>query len=276
MANRSINELNSYWADFFRSQDGQGNLNPERFGEIPYDVQEKFQVEYYPEPFYGYFLEDMKNDILVPLINPGGVKEEHVERLFPADSSEAAKNLWNNQIKERHLGWTTEDYVRREKEFIEILGKGKDNWRYQKFNQCKYIVGDDIGFMHTIEFFPFHSHDWGMRKEIKENWLYSLPSVKLSIHAIEEISKNRLVKHIMGMGKDWATIFDTYNDTFILQDHELITGPKGGRSYEIYKYRPINSPDPLPIVICSGPSMNFPKTNKDAVQTLRDFLELKD
>lgn len=276
MKNSAIHELHSYWVDFFNSQDSKGNLNPVRFGEIPPYIQEKFQVEFYPEPFYGYFLDDMKNDILVPLINPGLVSEDHVKKLFVSDSFETSKSKWNNQIIERHLGWKKEDYLKREMEFIEILGKGKENWRYQKLNQCKKLVGNEIGFMHTIEFFPFHSHKWEMKKEMKDNWLNSLPSTKLAIHAIEEISKNCLVKHIIGIGKDWATILATYEDTFILESYEYLTGPKGGRSGEIFKYRPINSPNSLPIVIYSGVAMNLPATNKEAVSILKNFLELED
>lgn len=273
MSNEAVAELNSFWIDFFSSQ------NPNKigsyidgFGNIPLNIKEKFQLDFYPEPFYGYFHEDMTNDILVPLINPGQISVESLKQFFPSSSDERTIALSNNHIKERHLTWNKEDYVRREKEFIRI--QGEKNWRNIKFKQCKKLIGDDIGFMHTIEFFPYHSASWNVTKELQENWIYNLESTKLAINAIEEISKKHLVKHIIGIGKVWASILDFYEDMFYLESYQELYGPNGGRAHNIYKYKPLNSPSSLPIVIYSGSSMHLPTKDEKAVNLIRSYLEL--
>lgn len=217
----------------------------------------------------------MKNDVFVPLINPGEIRiEGELLKLFPASTIEETKLKWNEHVKDRHLNWSENDYIKREQELIEILGTGKDNWRHKRFSQCKKLVGENIGFMHTIEFFPFHSKNWNVKQEVRENWLFSLKSTELAINAIEEISINHLVKHIMGIGKIWADILVKYKDKFILEDYVELRGPKGGIAHRFYKFKSIKFSDAMPIVIYSGSSMNFPSIDEKATKIMREFLEI--
>lgn len=273
MKNDSVIKLDSYWKDFFSPANNLNiESNFEGFENIPLKIKEKFQLDFFPEPFYGYFHDDMSNDVLVPLINPGQISAESLQTLFPSPSNEITKMLSNNHIKERHLTWTKEDYIKREQEFIDI--QGEKNWRNTKFKQCKTIVGNEIGFMHTIEFFPFHSASWNISKQLQENWLYSLKTTKLAIDAIEEISKKRLVKHIIGIGKVWVDILNWYEEKFFLESYQELRGPNGGRAHNIYRFKLKNSPTSLPIVIYSGSSMNLPTKDEKAVNLIRSYLEI--
>ena len=271
MEKSALVKLNTYWSDFFEKLNGK-ELDSiiEGLGEIPPKFKKKFQLEYYPEPFYGYILEDMTNDVLVPLINPGEIKKEDLSLLFESESFEQTITLSNNHIKERHLTWNKDDYLRREKEFLEIIGEKE--WRNQRFKQCRNIIGKDIDFMHTIEFFPFHSKKFTINKS-EEKWLQEHKYTQLSIDAIEEISKKRLVKHIICIGKVWITILKLYDEKFKLESHEQLYGPNGGIAHTIYKFKPIDSPNALPIVVYSGPSMSLPREER-AVNIMRNYLEI--
>jgi hypothetical protein len=271
MKNKSLLELYKFWRGFYTQQiDGTTPNYDKVFGGMPEFIKEKFCVEYYPEPFYGYIHEDMSNDVLMPLINPGQVDEEFLQKFFGTSSKEETVIKSNFNVKNRHLNWNKDDFLFNEDK--EYLGR---EWRRKKLNQCKKIIGNDISFLHTIEFFPFHSANWNMRKNIKEDWIYSLETTNLFVNAIEEVSRNRLVKHILGVGKDWVTILESYKSKFFMESYEVMTGPKGGRAHSIYKFKPINSINPLPIVIYSGVSMNLPVNDENAVKVLSEFLELK-
>ncbi|RFB12728.1 hypothetical protein DZB84_18430 [Bacillus sp. HNG] len=271
MNRTALSELNEYWIDFFKSKKNSDIINyTDEFGDIPQHIRKKFQFDFFPEPFYGYLHEDMSNDVLVPLINPGQISVESLKPLFPTSPIESVRTLSNNRIKERHLTWNKKDYLQGE---INLL-QGNQKWRSTKFNQCKIIMGEDIGFLHTIEFFPFHSARWNLSRELQEKWIYSLKPTKLAINAIEEISKERKVKHILGIGKVWATILNWHKDKFSLEEYQELYGPKGGRSHIVYKYKPLNSPSSLPIVIYSGSSMHLPTKDEKAVNLIRRYLEI--
>lgn len=270
MKNKSLLELYYFWREFYTKQkDVTSPYYDEVFDGMPEFIKEKFLVEYFPEPFYGYINEDISNDILMPLINPGQLDETFLQNFFGTSSIEETVKKSNYYVKNRHLNWNKDDFFLNEGK--EYLGR---EWRKKRLNQCKKIIGNDISFLHTIEFFPFHSANWNMKKNIKEDWIYSLETTSLFVNAIEEVSRNRLVKHIIGIGKDWVTILENYKSKFFLESHEIIKGPKGGRAHSIYKFKPLNSINPLPIVIYSGVSMNLPVNDKNAVNVMSKFLEL--
>ena len=101
----------------------------------------------------------------------------------------------------------------------------------------------------------------------------NLESTKLMINAIEEVSNNRLVKYIIGIGGIWHTILSAYPDKFELLSEKMFTGPSGGESYRFYQYKVKDNPNSLPIVIMKSKNMYLPK-QKDQVRVMREFLEL--
>lgn len=103
-----------------------------------------------------------------------------------------------------------------------------------------------------------------MRKNIKEDWIYKLETTKLFINAIEEVSRNCLTKHIIGISKDWVTILEKNEDKFTKESQEILIGPNGGIAHRIYKFKPKGVADSLPIVIYSGVSMNLPVNDENA------------
>lgn len=131
--------------------------------------------------------------------------------------------------------------------------------------------------MHTIEYFPFHSPRFNVNKNIKEKWLNRLTSTTLSINFIKECSAKQLVKHILGIGKPWVEVLSKYTEHFTLIDRKRLIGPNGGKSHEIFKFKPTDFPDALPIVIYSGPSTKLPAGDRgvDARKIIREFLELE-
>ncbi|MEK4484272.1 hypothetical protein MHH81_01540 [Psychrobacillus sp. FSL H8-0484] len=273
MKNDAIQELIIYWNTYFKEQNNNlVEIDLREFNGLPAQLIESFDLEYYPEPFYGYLHEDMSKDVFMPLINPGQMNIADLSKLYGKGKDEQIVKLSNAHVKNKHLTWNSKDYCLREIEFEQFLGK--KHWRNTKLQQVQKLVQEDIPFLHTIEFFPYHSKSWNLRKSLQQDWIYDLASTKLAINAVEEISCNRLVKYILAIGKVWVDILMHYKDRFIIEDYVELLGPKGGRAHNIYKIRPIHAMNALPIVIYSGASMNLPANDKRAVEILKSYLEV--
>ena len=257
----NVKELENYWRVFFNSN------NENYLEEMPKELLEHFNLEYLPEPYYGYLTEDMSEDVVLLLLNPGAVDLKVQEQFFNAKESEHLVQLANAYVVNRHLDWSKEDYLKQE----QVNYPGRD-WRRKKLLQCEKLVGHNIPFLHTIELFPYHSKNWNMKKSLKQDWLYNLKSTHLFVNSVEEIAKNKLSKYVFGIGKDWVEILNRYPEKFKLSNYEEISGPKGGRAHSIYQFKVIGSSDALPIIIYSGVSMNLPVNDERAVEVFRGFL----
>lgn len=94
MKRPAINAMIKYWKNEFDQQiELEEYKSGEQFLSIPSKFQKKFRFELYPQPFYGYFSENMKDDILMPLLNPGPVTTRHVTDLFKGHPYPEAKRL---------------------------------------------------------------------------------------------------------------------------------------------------------------------------------------
>ncbi|EAR66159.1 hypothetical protein B14911_10507 [Bacillus sp. NRRL B-14911] len=274
-----VTELYRYWEDEFKKQDllTPFEVDNNDFRGISKKVRDNFRLNYYPQPFYGYLKEDMSKDMLMPLINPGPISNINVTEHFPAETLEESIALHNYQIYERHTGkWSKEIFHQKEREYDMQYGGRNKHWRGKKINQVRRLLGEDIEFLHTIEFFPFHSDKFGGFSKEDQNKLHNLPSTIRSINALEDIASRKLVKHILGIGMPWANILDQYPSLFTKVGYQELIGPKGGVSQRFYKYKPVRNPDGLPILIYSTTSMNIPNpnTNCKGANIFYEFLEI--
>lgn len=270
--------LQTYWEKEFKKQISLNEFSVEdnHFNNLSKKTLSKFNFEFYPQPFYGYFDDDMSNDILMPLINPGAISMSNLSKQFPTSTNEESKVLWNKEIYERHTGqWTKDTYHQKELEYDVIYEGRSRHWRGKKMIQVRNLLGQNIEFLHTIEFFPFHSDRWGSMSVEDKKLLYNLPSTVLSISALEDIASRRLVKHILGVGKPWVEILSYYSNLFKKVDEKILPGPKGNTGQRFYKYKPLQNPDGLPIVIYSASSMHIPNPNRNpyGAKIIYDFLE---
>lgn len=250
--NNGLNDLVSYWKSIFSSPnpiEALGLQNDDK-------VMMEFELDIPPEPYYGYFHEQdaMKNDVLLLLLNPGGKNEQ------------ARQDGWNDFVTNRYVNfWSINEYFRQE----ELLKEKNPPWRDQRFNQAKGIVGD-FGFLHTMEFFPFHSKYDKLPDRFKKRWVKDYPMSDLAFYAIKDIATQRKVKHIFSVSKDWIRIFEKHHVPLKVSV-ELMrhTGKEYSFKFKVYEF----GEDTLPILFCelNGSPINLP-TNEFAVHIARILL----
>jgi len=244
-----------YWKDIFSAQDPIKAL-----GLSEYERElGRFQIEVAPEPFYGYFHEEesMSNDVLLLLLNPGAKDERTNDK------------GWNDSVKARYVNlWSKDEYLRQE----EILRK-QNPWRDKRLNQTKGIVGD-VEFLHTMEFFPFHSKKDVLTENFKRKWVSDFQLADLTYHALKDIAVNRKVKQIFSVSNDWIRFFEKYG---VPLEKEVILKKHKGKEYsfafKMYRF----SEGGLPILFCdlNGSPVNLPR-NAFAVRVSQIMLGIVD
>lgn len=277
----SVQCLIDYWKSVFSNENPNEILERE-YSVIPNDIMERFQTEFLPEPYYGYFHEDMSNDILALLLNPGEVSEDVLNKLADGESREEKVVSWNNQIRNRHLHWGKEEFIKWDKKLVEIASQVTDNpklkkallWRETRQRQASGF--SSFNFFHTIEFFPYHSKSFKISSQELANWMFELKTTNLAVNAVLEIARERKVKHIVGLQNPWKDIL-VYRNIPLLQ--EVIVRKRGsagsGYSFKFSKFQ--QTPKSLPIVIYSSGAgyINFP-VNPIAVQIIRILLGIEE
>ena len=129
----NLQEYIKYWQQIFSSEDPIKALGLNNF-EMNMEL---FDLDVAPEPYYGYFHEDMTNDVLLLLFNPG------------AKEKRTSKEGWNQSVRKRYTElWTKEIY-----DIEELKIKKESDWRSIYLERASNIVGG-AGFLHTMEFFP--------------------------------------------------------------------------------------------------------------------------
>src|SRR5690606_37070125 len=103
MESAAIKEFNDYWKNFFNQEVRDYN---DVFNQMPRSVKQYFDFEYLPEPFYGYLTEDMKEDVVLLLLNPGGIDIKVQQQFFNSTAPETLIELSNGYVKNRHLIWS--------------------------------------------------------------------------------------------------------------------------------------------------------------------------
>ncbi|RUS44976.1 hypothetical protein [Cohnella sp. AR92] len=245
----STQKFVSYWQAVFSSQDPIKAL-----GLNGKDLTQ-FEIGAAPEPYYGYIHEDLSNDVLLLLLNPGARDERTREE------------GWNEIVKDRYVRlWSKEEYNQQE----EVLKK-QNRWRDKRFQQARGIVGD-IGFLHTMEFFPFHSRKDELTERFKRAWVNDFPLADLTFHALKDIAVNRRAKAIFSVSNDWIRLLDKHN---VSREMEVVLRKHSGKDYSFsFKLYRFNEGG-LPILFCDlrGSPINLPK-NQFAVHVSRILLGL--
>jgi hypothetical protein len=246
-----LQDFVTYWRKVFSSEDPIKTLG---LNEFEHNMKQ-FEIDVAPEPYYGYFHEDMSNDVLLLLLNPG------------AKDDRTSEQGWNASVKQRYVHlWSKNEYHVQE----EIL-KGLNKWRDKRFNQATGIVGE-VGFLHTMEFFPFHSRKDELTENFKRDWVNHFTYTDIAFQALKDIAINRKVKHIFSVSNDWIRILEKHG---VPLTNHIILKKDGGKDYSFqFKVYQI-SENALPILFCDlkGSPMNLPR-NSFAVQVARNLLGL--
>ena len=262
----NLDSLIRYWRTVFESENPIRFLHQnERWSEVPKNIFNRFDLTYYPEPFYGYLDRDCSEDALLLLINPGEVPDSDLVSRYPSPGGdkEASKALWNADVRQRYLGWTPEQFHAKEP-----IG-----WRETRRKQAQTIVGERVPFLHTIEFFPFHSKNWTVHLNEQRSWIYNLESTRHSLGAIRHMAETKKVKFIFGIGNTWKHIIEAGNDIFEFDDVAEIEIWRPGKtkpSFEIAMYRKNDGSLPIVITRLGGNHMYLP-TDPTAIMAIRSL-----
>lgn len=253
-------DLIEFWNSIFQANNILEELyKQEGFANLSRKVIDKFQLNFCPEPYYGYLNEDTSNDVLLLLLNPGQISEEGKDKQTIAER--------NRIVKERYtIPWKRNDYLH-EEQLLKVIS----NWRDVRFKQVQGIVGQ-FGFLHTMEFFPFHSKHYP--SQLTKPWVYNLQSTKLAFNAVKEIAVKRRVKHIFSIGRNWEVIFKKYK---VPLTKEVILTKHGGKRFSFRFLRFQFTPESLPILICTlgSGAMSLP-TDNFAITVAQNMLGLID
>jgi|GEM_PF-3642373 len=264
-----------FWSEAYNLENPWTKIR-EVDGEWPEGLEETLgdQAMIPPEPYYGYFHEPdhMKNDMLMLLINPRSVDQpkEHLAKWLPFNTK-------------RYQEWTKEDYWKEcgvldaqqipthDYNDCPLHGLSEDGckWRRERYERARKSVGLDFKFLHTMEYSFFHSNQWSDLGSYFK-WLRSLPTTQLALDALLDIARERLVKYIVAIGKDWTDILMNCDGVKLANKVALYT-ERGGYSHRFFQFSA--GPDTIPIVtyISGAGTIQFP-TDEKAVSILRSFL----
>lgn len=191
--------------------------------------------------------------MLLLLLNPGAKDELTSEEGL------------NASVKNRYVDlWSKDEYFRQEK----ILRK-QNRWRDKRLNQAEGIVGE-VGFLHTMEFFPFHSRKDELTEHFKRKWVSNFPLADLTYQALKDIAVNRKVKQIFSVSNDWIRFLEKHD---VQLEKEVILKKHGGKDYsfafKMYRF----AEGGLPVLFCDlkGSPINLPR-NAIAVRVAQFML----
>lgn len=169
----------------------------------------------FPQPFYGPFGQDMTNDLLVLIMNPGEVKLPEIY----APKINAASI-------ERYTRWQRSDFLqecgRFDQKKIKIPSTKKIcdsscilnelswdgcRWRRTRYREAKFDMKLSFDMLNTLAYIPYHAKRFNKLDKNIKNWLFHTYTSQLAFDAICEIANNHLVKYIVGLGGAWIDVF---------------------------------------------------------------------
>jgi hypothetical protein len=252
-----IEEFTNFWQDIFTSDNPSERLQ-ELDGKMPVSIATKVNTHVYPESYYGYLGEDISSDVILLLINPGYIEEDddYIQR-------------YNAFIKHRHLHWTKAEYLQEDK-LLGDMHPAALRWRNVRKRQAENILHETIGFLHTIEFYPYHSKKWAVYKPQEKNHIYSIQSTNKAFRAITYLAKSRRPKAIFAIGKPWLEIFTHYG---FKSKNEEISKPNSKRfSHKFHQFRVRECALPIVVYINGAGGMNLP-CEDEATNVMRRLLK---
>ena len=261
-------ELLNYYKSIYRAENPSEEMLKSE-GEIPKSIKEKIQTQFGPEPFYGYFDDDMSKDALLLLLNPGEVN--NIKNVCSDDE-------FNQFHKKRYLEWTKKEHLEEGERLKEIHTDG-NKWREDRRKEINNIIcvseaSEEVPFMHTMEFFPYHSKEFKFSSEKEINWICKSKTSELLMNSIKYLAEQRKVKYIFGIGISWVKIFKYYGYVPEKKDiYEVKNDSTGKFRFRVYKYKFTKDSVPVIISILGGGKISLPK-NEETVKTIRKMLEL--
>ena len=259
-----VEQLLSYYRNIYSSE----NLIEEIMkieGDMPQAIKENIQLKYAAEPFYGYFDDDMSKDALLLLINPGEVDEN---RGF------CSAYEFNEFHKERYLNWTKNEYFEDSERLKKIHPSG-NRWRESRKREINRIINfkefiEEIPFLHTIEFFPFHSKKFNFASPNNMDCMCKSKSSSLIFEAIKYMAEQHKVKCIFGIGLPWITIFEKYG-VKACDKREYKNESTGRYRFRLYKYKFAENSVPIIISISGAGKISIP-SNPEIVDEIRKMI----
>jgi hypothetical protein len=278
----NLKGITDYWKRVFASENPmEAVLSLENSNKLREIIRKKFDIRYYPEPFYGYLDGDTSLDILFLLLNPGQERVEELKGRFAADTLDESRRLWNESTRDRHLKWTFTEYHAEEQRIYV-----SEKWRYDRLVAALKILNEyenqyippDKCFLHTAEFFPFRSKTFS----VSNKWIFELNSTKLLLGALKEITSMNKFRHIFAVSQSWFDILEYENDIFKPNRIMRVTLKKKETdlnspyfSHRMALYSLTKQATPILVYKAGGSSrMNLP-VNETAVRIIRYMLGVK-
>jgi hypothetical protein len=253
MENPAVQKLVDEWRKTYKSENPLQALREIDGNYPPELVEEMNQSDFLlPEPFYGPFEQNMKNDLLILLMNPGQVEQQ--VKYAP---------IINQRTIERYSRLKRNDFLqecgRLDQEKISIPRNRNIcdtscvlhdqawdgcRWRRIRYREAKFDVKLSFDLLNTMEYIPYHSKRYNDLASIQE-WMHNANSTKMAFDAVREIAKNRLVKHIVSLGGAWIRIMKSHG--YLPVEDKTIRSSSGSVLGRLLKYQITESA--LPIVI---------------------------
>lgn len=276
MINPAVSKLVHQWRKIYES-DNPLQLLREIDGDFPIElVEEMNQTDFLlPEPFFAPLESDMKNDLLLLLMNPGEVKEQGKY----ADSI-------NKATFERYVNWERDDFYqecgRLDSQKIPIPKKKKIcspscilhnlswdgcRWRRIRYREAKFDVKLSFDLLNTMEYIPYHSKRYNDLSSI-QNWMHSANTTKMAFDAVCEIANNHLVKYIVSLGSAWINILHMHG--YLPDEDVSIRNSDNNVLGRLLKYQIKDSA--LPIVIHLYPRAIRLPSRQSVINEMRRML----
>lgn len=274
----AVQRLVDFWRGIYESPDPMRRIQ-ELEENYPQELIDEAQTPHflYPEPFYGPFEEDMSNDLLVLLMNPGAVREV-----------DNYSSKINQNVVERYKSWRRSDFLQECgcldtkripiprtrsicKESCPLHGIHANGcgWRRTRYREAKFDVGLNFEFLHTMEYIPYHSK-WYREMDSVRGWMNRANATNLSFDAVYEIATERKVKHIVSLGAAWIDILSSKG--FQPEEDMQVRNSDGNVLGRLLKYQ--LTADALPIVIHLYPQAVRLPSNPKVVNEMRRMLGL--
>lgn len=190
-------------------------LRSRKFGTVYDSVTDAIgdQIGFYPEAYFGFLNDDIREDVLGLFMNPGAVDRATAE--------------WNDEVVRQYTEWKPEKYLeecgvhdaaeaspRSGTCGCYLSDRNEDGcrWRRERYGELRTRFGlSGFRYLHSMELFPFHSRKFD--KRIKDHLLkmVDMPFIQLTLQAVREISEQNRVRAIVGIGKAWEDALDTMN-----------------------------------------------------------------
>lgn len=247
----------AHWRSVYQSDDPEAVLAAFE-GTLPDALMRQMDRRVFPEPFYGLWGDDLRQDGVLLLINPGA---------GPASDAEASG--WNEGIRRRFATWGEAEYLARDADPHQRLVNLGVRWRLLRQRQAERATGMPTRFMHVVESCPYHSPRWAALSRETRRQIAHLPTVHLAVEAVCDIARNRKTRWILGIGEPWREIMAAYG--FTAEAREIRKPGSKRFAHRLSCYRV--APGALPIIIYSSGAggMHLPQDGQ-AVETLRALM----